>query len=306
MLVAVGVAAAAVVAFVAFITLSGSANQDLDAAESTTTVATSSTASTAPDAATTTTTRAPTTTTTTVAPIVLSIGYSIYVPVFQERDDAGNLTGFEVDLVDELTERMGVQAEWIETDLAELYFGTDIGEFDLLVGGLVVLDFTLESIRFTDPYFVRQHGLMVDPDVDTHVTSFDALSSGDAVAVDEATRSAEWAEADLAPSGVEVIAFRSAREVSDALRSGEVDAYVSSAVYPSVAAGRIPTRELVDATPTGQVVAIGVDTDQPDLRAVLNTHLAAMIEDGTYQQIYDRWFQDRSASVAPIGDRAGG
>jgi len=47
----------------------------------------------------------------------------------------------------------------------------------------------------------------------------------------------------------------------------------------------------------GESVAIGVDPAQPKLLAVLNLHLAAMIEDRTYQEIYDRWLHDTSANV---------
>jgi ABC-type amino acid transport substrate-binding protein len=302
-MIAAAVGVAAVVAVIAFIALSGSSSNDANASQSaTSTIATSTSAA---STTTTTTTKPPTTTTTqaptttTDPPVVLRIAHTIYVAVFQERNADGTLTGFEVDLVDELTDRMSVEAEWIETDLAELYYGTDIGEFDLAIGGLVVLDVTLASLRFSDPYFNRQHGLMVDPLVASHVTSFAGLISGDAVAVDRSTRSAEWAEADLAPRGVKVVEFGGASDVSDALSSGEVDAYVSSAAYPGAAAGRYSNRELIDATPTGQVVAFGVDPEQPDLRLALNAHLAAMIDDGTYQLIYNRWFQDTSASVAP-------
>ena len=121
---------------------------------------------------------------------------------------------------------------------------------------------------------------------------------GTAVAVQRGTSVVEWAESTLTPRGVEVIEFESPSDIRDALSSGAVDAQVSSALYSLAAAGGLSPRELADATPTGQVVAFAIDPKQPNLRAEVDQHLAAMIQDGTYQQIYDRWFQDTSASVA--------
>ena len=194
--------------------------------------------------------------------------------------------------------RMAAVAEWTEMNLMDLYDGIDAGEFDIAVGGLATNSVRLAGVPFTIPYFERQYALIVDPRASPPVASFDELSSGAAVAVQRGTTVVEWAESTLTPLGVEVVEFETPSDIRDALSSGAVDAQVSSALYSLAAAGQLSPRELADAIPTGQVVAFAIDPEQPGLRAEVDEHLAAVIEDGTYQQIYDRWFQDESASVS--------
>ena len=261
----------------------------------TTAVSTTTIATTTSTVATTTTTVP--TTTTTAAPVTLSVGHWLHSSVHLDRDDAGNLTGFEVDLVGDLLARMGAEAEWIEMDLMALYEGIAASQFDMAVGGLTTTAVRLKTVPFTIPYFNRQWALIVDSSADPRVASFDELVSGDVVAVRRGTAAVEWAGSTLEPRGVKVAIFGSPDDLRNALKSGAAEAQVSGALYSVAAAGRIPPFELADAVSRGESVAIGVDPAQPELLAELNEHLVAMIADGTYQEIYDRWFHDTSASV---------
>ncbi len=267
------------------------------ATEATTTAAPSTIATPTTTTAATTTLPA-TTTSTTTPPVVLTVGHWFYVSVFQTRDDDGELSGFEIDLVDELMKRIGTEAKWVETDLTALYDGTAVGTYDLAVGGLAVLNARLKDVRYSTPYFLPQYGLIVDAESDSTITAFDALSASDTVAVLRSTRAIAWAETNLAPIGVQVVQFESPGEARDALRSGEADALISTALYPLVAAGRLESLRLVDTTASGSVFAFAVDPAQPELLARVDAALAAAIDDGTYQEIYDRWFDDGAGSVA--------
>lgn len=305
MVMAAAAAAAVVLAVVAFIALSGSPDEDTSATQSTattadvTTTVVSTTVVTTTSTVATTTTAAPTTTTTDAAPVTLRIGHWLHSSVHIDRDDAGNLIGFEVDLVDELMARMGAEAEWIEMDLMALYEGIEAGQFDMAVGGLTTTAVRLRAVPFTIPYFERQWALIVDTRANPRVTSFDELTSGDIVAVQRGTSAVDWTGVTLEPRGVRVAIFGDPEDLRNALESGAAQAQVSGALYSLAAADRLSPRELADAVSKDESVAIAVDPSQPELLADLNEHLAAMIQDGTYQAIYNRWFQDTSASVAP-------
>ncbi|MEA3501455.1 MAG: ABC transporter substrate-binding protein [Actinomycetota bacterium] len=259
----------------------------------------SPTTSTLPETAPSTTVSAtePPPTSTTEPPIIVTVGHWPASAVFQDRDDSGNLTGFEIELVDELMQRMGTEAAWIETDLTDLVDGTKTGRYDIAVAGLTITETREKAIRFTRPYFIRHHGLIVDPRVGKADLSFRNLTAANTVGVIRSSLSAAWAEASLGPLGVTVSEFDGPSAAFEALRSGSVDAVISAALFPSGASGRLSPLEVVDSVPTGEVVAIGVDPGQPGLRNTLDEHLTAMINDGTYQQIYDRWFDVASASV---------
>ena len=160
-MMAVGIGAAAVLAVVAFLSLTSKSSQDTAASDSTSSsqaVSTSAVATTIPA-----TTAPPTATSTTVAPVALTVGHWVHSSVHLGRDDAGVLFGFEVDLINELMARMAASAEWTELNLVALYEGIDAGQFDVAVGGLSTTAVRLEGVPFTIPYFERQYGLIVDP-----------------------------------------------------------------------------------------------------------------------------------------------
>ncbi|MEA3501457.1 MAG: transporter substrate-binding domain-containing protein [Actinomycetota bacterium] len=253
------------------------------------------------------TTNAPSTTVTTTTastptaapPTSLTVGHSVGRVPFQSRDREGNLIGFEVDLINELVARLGTEATWVETDSPELRDGTEAGRYDVAVAGMVVTDYLLERMLFTTPYFIEQYGLIVDPLTGPTITSFASLTAADTIGVTDGTHADLWAGTNLAPLGVEILRFENGEAEIDALCSGEVDGLVSSVMYRYISSGRLEQFDFVDAAPSGGIVAFGVDPAKPEVLAWLDATLAAMIDDGTYQQIYDRWFDDGSASVAP-------
>ncbi len=242
-----------------------------------------------------TTTTAPTPTA--VPPASLTIGHSVGRVPFQSFDGEGNLIGFEVDLVNELVSRLGAEATWVPADHTELRDGTEAGRYDVAVAGMVVTDYLLEKMLFTTPYFNEQYGLIVDPLTGPTITSFAGLTAADTIGVTDGTQADLWAGTNLGPLGVEILRFENGEAATDALSSGDVDGVVSSVMYRYIASGRLAQFDFVDAAPSGGIVAFGVDRAKPELLAWLDATLAAMIDDGTYRQIYDIWFDDASAAV---------
>ena len=232
---------------------------------------------------------------------MLTVGHWVAFATLQERDDNGDLIGFEVELVEMLGATLGLRVEWVETDVGGLVDGTAAGTFDIGVGSLVVTESRTQAVNFTVPYFNRQFALIGLPDSVGGPLSFDDLAGAGSVGVVDLSNAQEWAQASLEPLGVEVVVFDRPGDAMDAVRAGEIPAIVSAILYPLGAAERLPPFVVVDAIPAGEVLAVGVDPARDELRALLVEALAVMFADGTYLHIYDRWYRDRSASVATGG-----
>jgi polar amino acid transport system substrate-binding protein len=259
---------------------------------------------------TTTTTTAPPGETTTTEPAedltqtpgVLRIGSDIPWEPFEYYDEDGNLTGFDVELVEEIASRLGLDTEWVETDFDTIFTLLATGQFDFVASGTTITPARAEMVNFTTPYYRSEQALTVNTSLTPEIQSVDDLTAGHRVAVQTGTTGEEWAEENLAPLGVEVVSFPEAADTYISLEGGVVDAVVFDEASANTEAAGRPGLEVVEVITTGEEYGFGIDPARPALLAAVNQVLEEMLADGTYQAIYDRWFPDAPAgSVLFVG-----
>jgi polar amino acid transport system substrate-binding protein len=237
---------------------------------------------------------------------VIDVGSDIaYAPV-EFRDDSGKVVGLDPDLAAALGKQLGVRFEFHN------------GTFDALLTGLRSGRYRIAMSAMTDNSS-RQQG--VDPDtgkkVGEGVDFVDYLSAGVSLytrkgdtrgitswpdlcgkklAVERGTVSEDLAkaEAEKCPSGkkLTIEAFDDNQQAETRLRSGGADAV--SADFP-VAAYAVKTSgggkdfqivgEQVQAAPYG--IAVGKKDTQ--LRDALRAAVNAIIQNGEYQKILEKW-----------------
>jgi len=256
------------------------------------------TTTTAPDATTATsaatTTEAPAGLTQTEG--VLKVGSDIPFPPFEDFD-GDNVVGFDADLVNEMADRLGLTVEWVDTDFDTIFTQLATGQFDLVASATTITPERAQQVNFTDPYYNAQQALTVNTDLTPGIRSTDDLGDGNSVAVQTGTTGADWASENLAPNGVDVVEFPGAPDTYNALEAGQVDGVIfdePSAVEESANRAGL---EVVEVISTNELYGFGVDPERTDLLAALNGAFAAMVGDGTYQGIYDGWFEAPAGSV---------
>ena len=253
------------------------------------------------------------TTTTTVAPTpgltqtegVLTVGSDIPFPPFEFYDDAGDLTGYDVELVEEMAARLGLTVTWIETDFDTIFTQLATGRFDLVASATTITAERAAMVNFTIPYYRAEQALTVNTGLTPNIRSVDTLSPGDRVAVQSGTTGEDWALENLAPLGIEVVSFPEAADTYIALEGGVVEAVVFDEPSAVVESEARPGLEVVEVITTGEEYGFGVDPDRPPLLAELNRVLGEMMADGTYQAIYDTWFPEAPAGSVLYDPRAG-
>lgn len=77
---------------------------------------------------------------------------SLYEPMCY-RDEDGNITGFDIDLLFAICDRLGYRVEFVEEDLDMLVPLVSIGKANVALSGLSITDERLELVDFTDSYF---------------------------------------------------------------------------------------------------------------------------------------------------------
>jgi ABC-type amino acid transport substrate-binding protein len=216
---------------------------------------------------------------------ILTVGSDIPYPPFEYRE-GGELVGFDIDLINEIAGRLGLETDVIDTSFDTIFSQLAGGRFDVVIAASTITPEREEEVNFSDPYYLSQQSLTVRSD--SGIQSVDDLQPGMVVAVQNGTTGKKYAEENL-PEGVEIRAFPEGPDGYTALEAGDVDAVIND---EPTAIAEIAEREglkIVQTIDTGEAYGIAVDPANEALLEAINIVLAEIINDGTYEEIYARY-----------------
>jgi ABC-type amino acid transport substrate-binding protein len=231
---------------------------------------------------------------------VLTVGSDIPFAPFEFRE-GGELTGFDVEVVEEIASRLNLTTDWRDTAFDTIFTQLAAGRYDVVASATTITPEREEQVNFTIPYYRAQQSLTVNTEETPDIQSVDDLGEGHAVAVQTGTTGEAWARENLEPNGVQVRSFPEAPDTYTALEAGQVTGVIFDEPASVAEATKRPALEVVEAIDTDEDYGFGVDPQNEELLDAIDEALQAMIDDGTYQQIYDSYFPD-----APAGSVAGG
>jgi polar amino acid transport system substrate-binding protein len=219
---------------------------------------------------------------------VYKIGTNAEYPPFESVDDAGNVIGFDADIMDALAESAGFEYEFVNTRWDGIFVALQSGEFDAVISAATITDERAEIVDFSDPYFNAGQMIAVreaDKDTITTVADLDGIKVG----VQLGTTGDQWVSDN---TKAEVVRYDEITLAFQALANGDVDAVFNDG--PTSA-------EIIQANPelgavvvgepiTDEFYGIAVNKDKSDLLKMINEALAKIQSDGTYDEIHAKWF----------------
>jgi L-cystine transport system substrate-binding protein len=211
-----------------------------------------------------------------------------YAP-FTYHDEAGKLTGFDVEIGTEIAQRLGVKPQFIENKWDGLIAGLDLNRYDAVINVVSITDARKVKYDYSDPYITSHPALIVASD-NTTIRSFDDLKG---------KKSANTLTSNVgriaAAHGAQVIPAQGFNESIDLLTSGRVDATVNDSLTildlmkhkPDV---KVKVVAFDNAPDSGDKSAVLIRKGSPALREAINRALAGMRKDGTYERISQKYF----------------
>lgn len=205
---------------------------------------------------------------------------------FNYYDEDNELVGFDVDLGNEVAERIGLEAAPVTGPFNTLLAGLSAGRYDAIIGSMAPTEERQEQADFSTPYYSAGAQLFVS--ADSPIESKADLTQAN-VGVALGTTFEDYAN-DL--EGVDkVTTYQSDIDALREVANGRLDAAIASkplGLYQIQEAG-------LDLVPAGDELypdeaAIPVAKGQDELREAINEALAGMKKDGTYLQISKKWF----------------
>jgi polar amino acid transport system substrate-binding protein len=203
---------------------------------------------------------------------------------FIEGDE---VKGFDVDLLSAIGEKMGLEVvfmtEIFDTLIPTLKAG---GKFDVIASGMTIKPERQLEIDFSDPYYDSNQSLVMAKG-SAYAGPEDL--TGKRIGVQSGTTGEAWAKENI--EDATLVPFNSATDAFAALQAGNVDAVVNDLpVSAELLKEDDRGMEIVAQIPTGEQYGFGVSKDTPELLAAINDALAELKADGTYNEIYQKWF----------------
>ncbi|MEM0980336.1 MAG: basic amino acid ABC transporter substrate-binding protein [Cyanobacteria bacterium P01_H01_bin.58] len=217
---------------------------------------------------------------------VLTVATEPAFPPFEFQAENGELEGFDIDLMNAIGDAAGLEVKFESLPFDGIIPALQAGTVDAAISGMTITEERLQTVDFSRPYIKAGLAIAVE-DSTTDIASLEDLEDK-RIAVQIGTTGADQA-AEI--PGAQISTFDSAPLALQELANGNVDAVINDApvTLDAIASGNIAGLEVVGELLTTEFYGIALPKDSENV-AVVNDAIAALIEDGTYAEIYDKWF----------------
>ncbi|WPN98695.1 transporter substrate-binding domain-containing protein [Pseudomonas sp. MUP55] len=231
---------------------------------------------------------------------VLRVGTTpTYVP-FEMTDKQGRIIGFEIDLLHAMSRALGVELELVAVPYTDLLSGLMAKKFDLIGSGMTVTQERNLKLNFSDSFIVVGQTVLLHPRLAGTVSSIEDLDeAGYRIAVIEGTTGEAAAQRFLGAARLK--SFATPEEGVREVLEGKADAFIHDAPYNLIAMARPENSALLTLEQpfTFEPLAFGLEKGDYDSLNWINHFLNQVAQDGTYDQLHDKWFKD-TAWIAEI------
>jgi polar amino acid transport system substrate-binding protein len=233
---------------------------------------------------------------------------STYAPM-EYRDPATNqLVGLDIDLANEIAKRLGVKIVWSETPFAELIPSLQTKRADFIISGISDRSSRRETADFID-YLATgpQFFVLADNAVKTAI-DLCGKKVGTTRSTSFPIEIEKWSKLNCEASGKPALQYvpgENSIDVRNQLKQGRIDAAVQGSETLPYAQGQ----EVGKYRVVGEPFAAGYQgimfrKDDAALREVVSEYLAAMMADGSYKAILDKYGLGTNAVAKPMMNAA--
>ena len=226
-------------------------------------------------------------------PVRVGIAAEPYPP-FSAPDAAGNWVGWEIDIINAVCEAAELECEITPTAWDGIISALVSGRIDAIMASMSITEDRLQTIAFSDPYYntptviVGQRGM----EMDATPEGLAGMVLGVQVSTIHQTYAQTYFEGET-----EIRTYQTQDEANQDLASGRIDATQADSLamedfLNSDAGACCELKGAVahDEAILGAGVGVGLRQGDDELRDQFNAGIAAILENGTYDEITSRYF----------------
>ncbi|MBO0885170.1 MAG: ABC transporter permease subunit, partial [Mycobacterium sp.] len=218
-------------------------------------------------------------------PGTLTVGTQSESPPTTCINARGHYTGFDNELLRAIAAKLGLQIVFVGTDFSGLISQVASRRFDVGSASITATDARRRTVGFTNGYDFGYHSLVVPSG--SPIEGFDDLAKGQRIGVVQGTIEDAYVVDNL---NLQPVKFPDFTTVYTSLKTHQIDAWVAPALeaFNSVRPG--DNAAIVSHSfSLGSYEAYAVAKENRPLISALNSALDAVIDDGTWSQLYTDW-----------------
>ena len=224
---------------------------------------------------------------------VLVVGLDADYAPFGFRDENGEIIGFDIDLANEVADRLNVKFKFKPIDWSQKQEELTSGKIDIIWSGFNITPDREEYVLFSKPYMENRQVILVPKGKGNNIISSADLS-GKIIGTQLGAPSDYYISQDqtLKNTFAKFVTYDNYKHAFEDLAADAIDAIVCDELVVRYEMTRHPNIfDFLDIT-VGEVteVAIGFRKDDTELCKQVEKVFGEMVEDGTAKKISEKWF----------------
>lgn len=216
----------------------------------------------------------------------LRVGSDLAFAPFEFIED-NEETGFDIELMDELAGRLDLETDYVDASFDTLLTQLSGGEFDAAIAAITITEERQEAVDFTDPYFEATQALVVPEGSEI---ADEADVGGQDVGAQAGTTGLDYAKENFTEATI--TEFDQYPGAFTALEADQIDAVIADLPAADEAVRDRDALTIATEIDTGEQYGIAVQPGNDALREALNGALEEVIDDGTYEELFEEWFPE--------------
>ncbi|MGG5175664.1 amino acid ABC transporter substrate-binding protein/permease [Pseudarthrobacter sp. J1763] len=224
------------------------------------------------------------------------IGTDTTFAPFEFRDDSGELTGIDMDLIRSIAKSQGFEVEVKSLGFSAALQALSSNQVDGVIAGMSITDERKKVYDFSDPYFESGVQMAVAKS-NNDIKSYEDLR-GKTVTAKTGSEGETFANSIKAKYGFTVKALDQSATMYELVKSGNAVAVFDD--YPVLAYGISQNNGLKSVTDKEKGGSYGFAVNKgknPELLAAFNKGLAEMKANGEYNKTLDKYLKDPAAAA---------
>ena len=221
----------------------------------------------------------------------LTVCSDVPYPPFEDFDKGSptGFKGFDIDIVSEIAKGMDLKLVVKDSAFDPLQSGLALnsGQCDIGASAMTITPDREQNLDFSDGYYDSKQSLLVPTGSD--IQSIDDLS-GKKVGVQQGTTGKTYAEENA--TGADLVTFPSDAEMYQAIKAGQVDALLQD-LPVNLNHQQAGGFEIVQTYSTNEQYGLAMKKGNTALVDDVNAELKKMHDDGTYDEIYNKYFSTK-------------
>jgi len=203
-----------------------------------------------------------------------------------EYVENGNLTGFDIELMNAIGKKIDSEIEWVTTDFKGLIPGLVARRFNIAISAIYITDERLKVVDFSNPYYAGGLVALVKKDNATIKSPGDL--AGKSVSVQVGTKSVAFMKSQYPTT--KLFEVEKNDQMFSLVQTGRADAAVTGKPAALLYAKQEPSLAILKEQLTTENYGIAIRKDQPELTEAVNKAIVALKDDGTYSALVAKYF----------------